>query len=154
MISIKNLNYVHENYGEPIAGSDEVFDFSLGDNVPLYENVDLLNSIRDLDIWNIEDFASLLLYEHERVYYSLDLNKVRNSIVKVNSVDTQIEDDTLYVTYNFTNGQIYNYATQDDFDVKTLTQLRKAAIEAAGHFFILNKSFNCDILEFKYERWG
>lgn len=90
MINIKNLNYVHEDYGEPIAGSDEVFDFSLGDNVPLYENVDLLNSIKDLDIWNMEDFASLLLSEHERVYYSLDLNKVRNSIVKVNSIDTKI----------------------------------------------------------------
>lgn len=155
MLEVKNLNYIHANELEPIAGSDDKFEYSLGEDVPLYESALLKSTCKELDMWDVDGFVTELSCMGERIYYSMDVNAVKDLLVKVKSTETHIIDDTLTIKYIFEDGQVYEQEF-DDMESDILIKLRDAAIESAPHLFTLRDSntLTCNILTYECEMWG
>lgn len=62
MVEVKNLNYIHENVGEPIAGANDIFEYSLGEDAPLYEDALLKSTCKELDLCDVDGFVTLLYH--------------------------------------------------------------------------------------------
>ena len=131
--------------------------------VPLYEKADLN------DEYSVESLIELFSFCGEKCYFSVNIDNLADKLVKVENVDTYIEEEKLKIRFLFDDGSTYEpnyeFVLEDDTvdreglcefeQVEKLIKIVDASHKAASHlFFLKNMDLRSNMLEYEYEKWG
>ena len=131
--------------------------------VPLYDKADLN------DEYSVESHMELFSCCGERCYLSVNIDNLADKLVKVENVDTYIEEEELKIRFLFEDGSTYEpnyeFVLEDDTvdceglcefeQVEKLTKIVDASHKAASHlFFLKDMDLRGNMLEYEDEKWG